>query len=58
MAKKKVGAASTTKHVRLEITDEQHARLRVMAAKAGMSMAAYARMLVVRAIEGKKGGQE
>lgn len=38
-------------HVRLELDDAQHALLRVMAAQNGMSMAAYARAIVVQAIE-------
>jgi len=34
------------KLVRLELSDEDHSALRVLAAKAGMSMAAYARWLI------------
>jgi plasmid stability protein len=34
--------------IRLELSDEDHAALRVVAAKAGMSMAAYVRSLVSR----------
>jgi hypothetical protein len=40
-----------SKVVRLELSPEQQGRLRVIAAEAGMSMAAYARLAVERAIE-------
>ena len=46
-----------TKAVRLELTDEQQAKLRVMAAEAGLSMAAYARRVVIEAIESTTRGR-
>jgi hypothetical protein len=40
-----------SKFVRLQLTPEHQARLRVMAAERGMSMAAYARQIVIGVIE-------
>jgi acyl-coenzyme A thioesterase PaaI-like protein len=37
-------------HVRLDLTEEHRDKLRVVAAKAGMSMANYARAVVVERI--------
>jgi hypothetical protein len=39
------------RHIRVELTAEHQAKLRVVAAQAGMSMAAYARAVLVREIE-------
>jgi plasmid stability protein len=47
-----------TMHVRLELSRDQQSKLRVLAAQAGMSMAAYARAIVVREIESAKGGSK
>jgi hypothetical protein len=58
MAKKKavkkmpaVAAEPKTKPVRLDMLAEDHDRLRLRAAKARLSMAAYARMVLMREIE-------
>lgn len=34
------------KHIRLEVTQDQHSKLRVMAAEKGMSMAAFVRSVM------------
>jgi predicted HicB family RNase H-like nuclease len=43
--------SAESKIVRLELSPEHHARLRVIAAEAGLSMAAYARSVVMKAID-------
>jgi hypothetical protein len=47
-----------TVHIRVEITPEHQYELRKLAADAGMSMAAYARAILVREIESAKGGSK
>jgi plasmid stability protein len=58
MAKAKSAGASSpkTKIVRLELDLDQHAKLRVVAAQHGMSMAAFARFIVEKAI--KEGSED
>jgi hypothetical protein len=65
MARKKTekkdmpATTSETKFVRLELPIETHIKLRVIAAKRGMSMAEYTRALVeehVRSVESGKRG--
>jgi plasmid stability protein len=58
MAKKKglpempaTTAEPKTRPVRLDLAQEDHDRLRLRAAKARLSMAAYARMVLMKAIE-------
>jgi hypothetical protein len=60
MAKKKTGKKmpalapapeTKTKPVRLDLSAEDHDRLRIHAAKYRLSMAAYARMVLMREIE-------
>lgn len=55
MAKKKVGAErkamSEVKPVRLDLTPDEHLALRVVSAKQGMSMSAFAKMLVLKAVK-------
>jgi len=55
MAKKKATPMPATeakiRPVRLDLSQEDHDRLRVRAAKARLSMAAYCRMVLMRAIE-------
>jgi predicted HicB family RNase H-like nuclease len=41
------------KAVRLDLTEEEHRALRVEAAKAGMSMSAFVKQLVLKQIKGK-----
>lgn len=48
--KKVNGTAERTKPVRLDFTESMHYKLRVVAAKAGMSMAVYCRLLVEKAV--------
>jgi plasmid stability protein len=45
-------------HIRVEISRGHQSKLRVLAAEAGMSMAAYARAILVREIESAKGGSK
>lgn len=56
MAKKRgkpmpAAAEPKTRPVRLDLSAEDHDRLRIQAAKSRLSMAAYARMILMRAIE-------
>jgi plasmid stability protein len=44
-----------SRFVRLELTEDQHSRLRVVAAQAGLSMAAFARMVVIRELDAPAG---
>lgn len=44
-----------SRSIRLELTEDQHARLRVVAAQAGLSMAAFARTVVIRALDAPAG---
>jgi plasmid stability protein len=43
-----------TRHIRVQLSEEQQAKLRIAAAQSGMSMAAYARAILVEAIDGSK----
>ena len=57
---KEMPAVSDTpklKPVRLDLSPEDHHLLRVEAAKADMSMAGYARMVLMRAIKERKAGR-
>lgn len=53
--KKTEPAPKGTHHVRLDLEDEPWENLRVLAAKAGMSMASYVRTVIVREVERSKG---
>ncbi len=44
-------AETKSRAVRLDLSQEDHDRLRVCAAKARLSMAAYARMVLMREVE-------
>lgn len=63
MARKKVGekmpatAEPKAKPVRLDLTPEDHHLLRRKAADANMSMAAYARSMLLQILKGKAGGK-
>jgi len=46
-----LAAESKTRPVRLDLSESDHDRLRLRAAKARLSMAAYARMVLMRAVE-------
>jgi hypothetical protein len=57
MAKKKgtpskaAAVESVKRPVRVDLLQEDHDRLRIAAAKARLSMASYARMVVMKAVE-------
>jgi hypothetical protein len=67
MAKKKAAASKAAaskaaavepvgKPVRLVLSQEDHDRLRVCAAKSRLSMSSYARMVVMKAVDATEGG--
>jgi hypothetical protein len=45
---------SNLKHIRVQLSEKHQAKLRIAAAQSGMSMAAYARAILVEAIDGSK----
>src|SRR4051794_17786485 len=62
MAKKKAAkmvaaAEPKTRPVRLDLSAEDHDRLRIRAAKSRLSMAAYARMVLMQAIDREETGE-
>ena len=63
MAKKKtpkmpVTAEPKLRPVRLDISQEDHDRLRMQAAKSRLSMAAFCRMVLMKAIEDLEAAEE
>lgn len=55
-SKPAVPLPAETKVVRLELTLDQHSRLRVLAAQNGQSMAAFARTVIVKTIDDASDG--